>query len=147
MKKAIYFDMDGTIADLYGVETWLSDIHAENERPYKEAKVLVNMNLLAKKLHKLQENGYKLGVISWTAKNATDTYNEKVANAKKEWLQKHLKSVKFDEIVIVPYGTPKQKVVKYNEGILFDDEEPNRTNWTGTAYDVNNIIETLTLLV
>ena len=23
MMKAIYFDMDGTIADLYGVENWL----------------------------------------------------------------------------------------------------------------------------
>ena len=80
MKKAIYFDMDGTIADLYGIDTWLSDILAENERPYKEAKVLVNMNLLAKRLHKLQENGYKLGIISWTAKNATETYNEKVSD-------------------------------------------------------------------
>ena len=27
--------------------------------------------------------------------------------------------------------------------ILFDDEEHNRTEWTGTAYDVSNIIETL----
>ena len=30
MIKAIYFDLDGTIADLYGVEGWLDDLIAEN---------------------------------------------------------------------------------------------------------------------
>ena len=28
-------------------------------------------------------------------------------------------------------------------GILFDDEEPNRNEWKGKAFDVNNIIEIL----
>jgi hypothetical protein len=27
--------------------------------------------------------------------------------------------------------------------ILFDDEEKNRNNWTGRAYDVENILEIL----
>jgi phosphoserine phosphatase len=31
MNKAIYFDMDGTIADLYGVSGWLADLEAERE--------------------------------------------------------------------------------------------------------------------
>ena len=56
---------------------------------------------------------------------------------------RHLHSVHWDEVVIVPYGTPKQAVVEFATGILFDDEIPNRTNWTGTAYDVDNIIEIL----
>ena len=146
MTKAIYFDMDGTIANLYGIKTWLDDILAENVRPYRDAEVMVNMNVLARKLNKLQKNGYKIGIISWTAKNGRETYNAEVAKAKKEWLHKHLKSVKFDEIKIVPYGTPKAESVTFKGGILFDDEEPNRRNWTGTAYDVNNILETLTLL-
>ncbi len=146
MTKAIYFDMDGTIANLYGIETWLDDILAENVRPYRDAKVMLNMNTLAKRLNKLQKNGYKLGIISWTAKNGKEEYNNAVARAKKEWLNKHLKSVHFDDIKIVPYGTPKAESVEYKGGILFDDEEPNRRNWTGTAYDVNNILETLTLL-
>ena len=71
---------------------------------------------------------------------------EEVTKAKKEWLQTHLKSVHFNEIHIVPYGTPKEKVVFQPNGILFDDEENNRKNWSGTAYDVNNIIEILKAL-
>ena len=31
MTKAIYFDMDGTIADLYGVDGWLDSLVAANK--------------------------------------------------------------------------------------------------------------------
>ena len=51
-----------------------------------------------------------------------------------------MNSVKWDEIHIIEYGTPKQDIVKYPEGILFDDEYNNRYNWKGTAYDVDDII-------
>ena len=50
--------------------------------------------------------------------------------------------VQFDEIHIKAYGTPKHMFATEND-ILFDDEEKNRTAWTGTAYDVHNIIEIL----
>ena len=66
-----------------------------------------------------------------------------VTAAKREWLARHLASVHFDEIVIVPYGVPKSRVIEYADGILFDDEEKNREEWCGIAFDVDNIIETL----
>lgn len=141
--KAIYFDMDGTIANLYAVENWLEDLQNKNTRPYEQAKVMVNMAILARLLNKLQKEGYIIGIVSWLAKNSTQEYNERVAQAKVNWLQRHLPSVHWNELHIVEYGTPKQTVVQYNKGILFDDEEPNRMNWTGQAYDVNNIIEVL----
>jgi hydroxymethylpyrimidine pyrophosphatase-like HAD family hydrolase len=34
MTKAIYFDMDGTIANLYGVENWLPKLQAKDETPH-----------------------------------------------------------------------------------------------------------------
>ena len=141
--KAIYFDMDGTIANLYAVENWLEDLQNKNTRPYEQAKVMLKMNVLARLLNKLQKQGYIIGIVSWLAKNSTQEYNERVTQAKVDWLYKHLPSVQWNELHIVEYGTPKQTVVQYNKGILFDDEEQNRTNWTGTAYDVNNIIEIL----
>ena len=140
MKKEIWFDMDGTIADLYGVEGWLDMLLNENARPYEIAKPLVNMRELAKVLNRLIEKGWEIGVISWLAKNGTNDYNKKVANAKMKWLAKHLKSVKFAKIDIVEYGTPKQ--INRN-GILFDDEKQNRENWLGVAYNVENIIQVL----
>ena len=146
MEKAIYFDMDGTIADLYGVENWLEDLINSEPRPYKVATPLVRMNSLARVLNRLQREGYSIGIVSWLSKSGTQEYNREVTKAKKEWLYTHLKSVSFDEIRIVPYGTPKEKVVDKPKGILFDDEKQNRKNWCGTAYDVNNIIEILKAL-
>lgn len=140
MKKEIWFDMDGTIADLYGVDGWLDMLLNENTRPYEIAKPLVNMRELARVLNRLIEKGWEIGVISWLAKNGTHDYNEKVANAKMKWLARHLKSVKFAKIDIVEYGTPKQ--INRN-GILFDDEKQNRESWLGVAYNVDNIIQVL----
>lgn len=146
MTKAIYFDMDGTIANLYGVEGWLDNLIARQTRPYREAKSLVDMRQLGRLLNTLQTEGYHVGVVSWLAKNSTKEYDARVTTTKIKWLERHLGAVEFDEIKIVEYGTPKSTVVKYTEGILFDDEKPNRDEWKGTAYDVQNILEILSTL-
>lgn len=143
MTKTIFFDMDGTIANLYGVEGWLADIINSNERPYREAKVMHNMQALARVLNRLQREGNKVAIISWLAKNSTTEYDEKVTQAKRAWLNKHLASVHFDEIHIVKYGTAKQTFIHTEADILFDDEEQNRNNWTGEAHNVHNIMEVL----
>ena len=139
----IYFDMDGTIANLYGVENWLPKLQNEDASPYTDAKPLVRLSTLARLLNKAQRNGHKVGIVSWLAKNSTENYDEKVTNAKIEWLNTHLKSVQFDEIRIGKYGTPKSTMVNDKNGILFDDEEPNRIEWKGTSHNVDNIIEVL----
>lgn len=143
MNKAIYFDMDGTIANLYGVDGWLDKLKAEDPEPYAAATPLLRLTTLAKVLNILQKKGYRLGIVSWLAKNSTEGYDKKVTDAKIHWLKIHLKSVEFDEIHIVKYGTPKENVVDFPNGILFDDEEGNRNNWKGTAYDEKRIIEVL----
>jgi len=143
MAKAIYFDMDGTIANFYGVENWLNYLIASDPTPYRVAQPLVNMNSLARLLNRLQAEGWHIGIVSWLSKCGTETYNAETAATKMDWLNRHLHSVHWNEIKIVPYGTPKQEVVDVVGGILFDDELPNRTNWVGTAYDVDNIIEIL----
>lgn len=141
--KAIYFDMDGTIANLYAVDGWLPMLRNSDSTPYKEAKPMVKMNVLARRLNKLQKDGYTIGIISWLAKDGNKEYNEKVTNAKREWLNKHLKSVNWNEVHIVEYGTPKHNIVRYPNGILFDDEDRNRNEWTGTAYDEKEILNVL----
>lgn len=143
MTATIFFDMDGTIADLYGVKNWLDYLIASDTLPYEIAKPLVKLNSLARILNRLQRNGYKIGVISWLSKSGTDDYDRAVTETKRNWLKKHLASVNFDEIHIVKYGTPKQMFAKTANDILFDDEEKNRINWTGKAFDVDSIIEIL----
>lgn len=139
----LYFDMDGTLADLYAVKGWLKDLREYKVRPYTEAKVMHNMSILARQLNKAQRNGIKICIISWLSKTATADYNKAVIRAKLKWLKKHLNSVKFDGIYIVPYGTPKSSLA-VDMGILFDDEERNRAEWTkGSAYPPEKIFEIL----
>ena len=139
----ICFDMDGTIANLYKVDGWLENLIAENVRPYREAEVMLNMNVLARQLNKLQAAGHEIVIISWLSKCGSDDYDARVTETKKAWLRKHLGSVQFNEINIVKYGTCKAQFARSENDILFDDEEPNRKAWTGKAYNVNNIIEVL----
>jgi len=146
MTKAIYFDMDGTIANLYGVENWLENLRAENPAPYEKALPLLKLNQLARILNNLQKKGFSIGIVSWLSKNSSKNYDMLVTRAKINWLKSHLASVNFDEIIIVPYGTPKEKVVNHPKGILFDDEEKNRKNWIGQAFDEKNILEILKAL-
>lgn len=143
MTTTIFFDMDGTIADLYGVENWLDYLIAADALPYEIAKPLIRLNSLARILNRLQKRGYRVGVISWLAKNADTNYNEVVKQTKLDWLNKHLASVNFDEINIVEYGTPKSTFARTENDILFDDEEKNRKEWIGKAFDVDTIIEIL----
>lgn len=143
--KTIWFDMDGTIANLYGVENWLAMLIAHDPTPYKVAAPLVNMSQLARKLNQLQRMGYKLGVISWLSKSGTPEYDEAVKIAKLAWLTKHLKSVKWDSIHIVAYGRNKWEIC--GEGILFDDEAPNRETWGDEAFHPDDMMATLSSLL
>lgn len=143
--KAIYFDMDGTIADFYGVENWLGYLLKEQTKPYRVAKPLVNMRQLGKEIRRLQGLGYSVGIISWGSKGARNAYLQKIQRAKLGWLYEHLGSVTFSHVFIVPYGTPKSML---GGGILFDDEERNRDGWEAAgvankAYNVDNIIKVL----
>ena len=138
----IWFDMDGTIADLYGVENWLEMLIAHDETPYAIAKPIVHLSVLARLMNKVQRKGFEICIVSALAKDSTAEYDERVRNAKIKWLANHLKSVHFDEIRFVPYWYTKNDV---NTGadVLFDDEERHLEKWTGTAVHASKMIETL----
>lgn len=142
----IAFDMDGTLADLYGVKGWLADLLSEKTDPYERAKPLVNLSVLARIIHKLQARGYRFAVVSCTCKGGSKAYNKRIEVTKKKWLKQHLPSVKWDEIFIIDYDTPKVSVVN-EPSILFDDEERHRKAWNGIAYDEKEILNRLKALL
>lgn len=141
----IWLDMDGTIADLYGVNNWLDMLIASDPTPYAVARPLVNLSQLARKLNTLQRAGYEIGIISWLSKSGTESYNEIVAETKRSWLEKHLPSVEWNYIKITKYGINKWETC--GDGILFDDEAQNRTNWGGESYEPCDIMEVLQNLI
>lgn len=139
----INFDMDGTIANLYGVENWLDYLIAKSTFPYENARPLLRFSALARRLNTLQKKGYQIAIISWLSKDTDANYDNAVTQAKIKWLEKHLPSVHWDKLIIVPYGTPKENYCNNPLDILFDDEQKNRDNWKGIAYNVTNILEIL----
>ena len=145
--RTIWWDMDGTIANLYAVENWLPKLRAEDATPYAEAAVMWNMSQLARLMNMIQRMGYKLGIISWTSKGGSASYNEAVKQAKLKWLKKHLASVKWDSICVVSYGTPKSLVMQTEDDILFDDEEQNRDSWLGEAFEPEMMMKVLKALI
>ena len=149
MNKTLVFDMDGTIANLYGVENWLEDLKSENERPYREAKPLYDMDTLASVIGLLRYNGWVVVITSWLAKDSTKAYDEKVRQVKREWLAKY--NFPYDEIHLVKYGTTKANCTRKKGGfqILVDDNEKVRKGWTlGDTIDANeNIITALVNLL
>lgn len=143
--KVLVFDMDGTIANLYGVENWLADLRAENPRPYKVAKPMYDMDVLASILGLLRFNGWKIVVTSWLSMGSTKAYDEEVRKAKKEWLAKY--QFPADEIHLVKYGTTKANCTRNLGGyqVLVDDNEKVRKGWhLGDTINANeNILEKL----
>lgn len=137
------FDMDGTLNRFYEVPNWLDYLLAEDTTPYLVARPLINMSLLARLLNKVQRKGHKIGIISWSSKEASREYDIEVEKAKREWLTKHLPSVKWDFIYVVSYGTNKWETCG-RTGVLFDDEERNRIAWeNGLGYSPDKIFEIL----
>ena len=144
INKAIVFDMDGTIADLYGVPDWWPAIDKEDVSPFNLAKPMLDMWKLSNELLHLQRQGYLIGVISWLPKNASEKYAKRVECAKRHWLKENL-FLYPDEIKILPYGADKRENANH-EGILFDDEAPNRKAWGERAYTPNEIFTILNSL-
>ena len=143
--KAIVFDMDGTIADLYGVEGWLKDLRSENPRPYAMAKPIYNMAELNEIISFLKGAGWHIVVTTWLAKGSTKEYDNEVRKAKIDWLAEM--GFDYDEIHLVKYGTTKANCTrkKYNYQVLVDDNEKVRKGWSlGKTINANeNILEKL----
>lgn len=151
MNKAIYFDMDGTIANLYGVTDWLPMLRANNPTPYAVALPMVDMQVLSDFLFRAKSKGYTIGIISWLSMKSTKEYDKQVRKAKAKWLQENF-SISFDEIHFVKYGTPKHTLAKVRKGILIDDNDEICDTWTnygGTAINAkdNSWLSELRLLI
>ena len=150
--KMFVFDMDGTIANLYGVENWLPMLQGSNPYPYITAKPMWDMKILADLLNEFRAQGGIVAVVSWLAMDSTQQYKEMVRLAKREWLTKFV--FPADKIHLVQYGATKansvRKLLQEDEtAILFDDSLKVRSGWTlgetvdPTAVDILEVIRGL----
>jgi len=127
MKKTVYLDMDGTIANLYGIENWLPRLRAEDKTIFLECEPMISEKEL---LNKFPTENFEMKILSMTPLNATENYCLDVINQKNEWLNKYFPSI--TKRIYKPYGHNKN--LKNSENaILIDDSEPIRKSWRGIA--------------
>lgn len=137
--KMVCFDMDGTIADLYGVDNWLPMLRAYDPAPYLLAKPMWDMARLTELLMQCQEVGIEVRIITWLSKESTPEYDSLVRNAKKIWLGGQ--GFPYDHFHGVAYGATKADSIRRylaedETAILFDDNAKVRQGWhMGEAYD------------
>lgn len=137
-KCALYFDMDGTIADLYNVPDWLNLLRTESPDPYLCAKPLLNMESLQAQLLYLQKHGCKIVICSWLSIGASPWYSQAITEAKLQWLEAHLPQVIFDDYLFLEYGEGKHKHAKRNEySLLFDDNVDIRRKWNRASHRIS----------
>ena len=129
MDKVIFLDMDGTIANLYGVENWLPKLRAEDVSPYLEAQPIGDLRRIIEAMEALINVGWQFGIISWTSKEGSVEYNKAVRAAKIEWLNRMGLLPYMSEIHCVKYGTPKHLVSSHRKCVLIDDDDNVREKW------------------
>lgn len=142
--RTIYFDMDGTLADLYGVRPKMVNgaqmsvfqrLDHNDARVYGEAQpIRANVELLKS----LKRKGYRIGVITagsrfppGTPSHIQAKMNADTQREKKQWLMRY--GIAVDEFRFVPYGTPKINAASDRKGILIDDEDKVLRTWPGMA--------------
>ena len=144
-EKILVFDMDGTLADFYGVNGWLQYLEEQNPTPYIIAEPLYDMEVLACLLGILRYKGWKVVITSWLAKDSTKEFDNEVRQAKRDWLAQY--HFPYDEIHLVKYGTTKANCTRHLGGtqILVDDNDKVRKGWTlGETINANeNIMDKL----
>lgn len=146
--KKIYFDMDGTVYDLYGMENWLEMLRNEEKGAFTLGKPLVNMNKLKRICMELIGIGYQIGIITWLPMGASLEYCEVCTEEKRNWVEKNMPYI--SEFYTLEYGTPKQYAParRAAEMWLVDDSKEVREMWVTEkqrkAIDANdNIIKAL----
>lgn len=143
MCKAIYFDLDGTLANLYEYPNWLELLRGEETEPYEMCECLVDFVELQEVLNEFIAEGITIGVISWGAMGGSRDYCRRTRKAKKDWCDRYFPNV-FSEFHVVKYDTPKHHVRKIKDSILVDDNAEVRQAWKGETIDATqDIVELL----
>ena len=128
-KQIVYLDMDGTIADLYGIANWLEKLENEIAGLFLECEPFLTEQELQ---NYFPSDKYELRICSMTPLNATKEYCQVVINEKNQWLDKYFPSITHR--VYMAYGTNKNLKNSVNH-ILIDDNETIRQSFKGLAFE------------
>ena len=127
----IYFDLDGTVYDLYHVPNWLEKLRGHKPRVFKEGQVMFDKDFYTICEDLRDMFNVKFGVITLLPRESTNRYNNQVIHTKLDWIKKHLPFVDMSLVHIIESQEDKHKYAKPNcRTYLIDDNENNCKAWT-----------------
>lgn len=129
----MYFDMDGTLVNLYAVKDVFKRLDNNDATPYREAPEIPEY---VQMLRDAKNMGYRIGIITagsrfppGTSEEVKDKMNKETEENKKKWLEEHGLMPFIDTFQFVPYGVSKYDVAEDKTGILVDDDEKVLRTW------------------
>lgn len=131
--RTVYFDMDGTLADLYGVHDVFHRLDNNDASVYFEAAPIPEYVEMLKEFKRM---GYRVGIITagsrfppGTPEDVKEVMNVETEKAKRAWLKKQQLTGYIDTFQFIPYGVSKYDVAEDKTAILVDDEDKVLNKW------------------
>lgn len=136
MAKQIWFDMDGTIAELYKVKDWLKYFELQDRDIYSICLPRNKFQEINETIEALAESGWEVGVITWASRTLDpdepqEDYNLIYEN-KLNWLCKYFPAlVLHGHFYCIPYGMDKTEMVHDTGDVIYlvDDNKEVRKQW------------------
>lgn len=108
MAKTVWFDMDGTLYDLYNIPNWLERLEEKDEGVFYHGTMMYNPFRIEQAIDALIAHGWQVGVITWAPKGVEkdDPFFTKVENIKRFWLKRFYPAL-LENFYCLPYGESK----------------------------------------
>lgn len=146
----VYFDLDGTVYDLYNKPNWLDDLENEKPNVFTANRFMPDPVRFRKLIGDLLMLGVEFEVITWLSMQSSPEY-EKVCSAEKtEWVKKYMPFVQ--KVTCLSYGIPKQNAITKRSGLMYliDDNADVCKQWETkkqrVALNVNSVYTVLDAL-
>lgn len=136
MMNTIWFDMDGTIYELYKIPNWLERVRAFDPTVFSDGLPRHNHERINRAIEALMEAGWQVGVLTWAPKGLgwDDKGLHTIGSQKFGWLCRFFPALADGKFACLPYGESKAQFIEdmgdaRDLNILVDDNKWVRADW------------------